>query len=375
MATAEQDYYELLGVERGASDEAIKKAFRGLARELHPDVSDAPDAQERFRQIAEAYEVLSDPERRATYDRYGHAGLRGGGFQPTDFDLGNLSDVFAAFFGEGLFGGGSGAHRPTRGADVGVAVEITLAEALTGVTRTVSLSVARACSTCEGSGAAEGSSVSVCDECGGAGRVRKVVQSVFGQVLRGGTCPRCGGTGRLIETPCATCDGDGLVVVTVAHEVKIPAGIHDGQRILLRGEGHAGPRGSAPGDLYVEVTVAPLEGVHRDGDQLHTLANLTMTQAAVGATVEVATPEGPYELEVAPGAQPGDVVRVRGRGMPSLDRERRGDLHVHVSVRIPRKLTPEQRLKVIALEDELGDEPYAGHEDDGLFSRLRNVFR
>lgn len=375
MATAERDYYELLGVERGASDEAIKKAFRGLARELHPDVSDAPDAQERFRQIAEAYEVLSDPERRATYDRFGHAGLRGGGFQPSDFDLGNLSDVFAAFFGEGLFGGSSTTRRETRGSDAGVAVEITLAEAVTGVTRELALSVARACETCAGSGAAPGSSVSACDECDGTGRVRRVAQSVFGQVLRTGTCPRCGGSGSVIETPCGACEGDGLVVASVAHEVEIPPGIHDGQRILIRGGGHAGPRGSAPGDLYVEVAVAPLAGVQRDGDQLHTLADLTMTQAAAGATVEVATPEGPYAVEIEAGTQPGDVITVRGRGMPSLDRGRRGDLHVHVGVRIPRKLTPEQRLQVLALEEELGDEPYARHEDDGFFSRLRNVFR
>jgi len=374
VATAERDYYELLGVERGAGDDAIKRAFRQLARELHPDVNDAPDAQERFRQVAEAYEVLSDPERRATYDRYGHAGLRGGGFQPTEFDLGNLSDVFAAFFGEGLFGGQT-SRRETRGSDAGIAVEITLADAVTGVTREVSINVARACETCDGSGAAEGSAVGVCEQCGGAGRVRHVAQSVFGQVLRTGACPRCGGTGQYIETPCETCDGDGLVVAAKTHEVEIPAGIHDGQRIRIRGEGHAGPRGAEPGDLYVEIAVAPLEGVHREGDDLHTLADLTMTQAAAGATIEVATPEGPYEIEIDPGVQPGDVVRIRGRGMPSLERGRRGDLNVHIGVRVPRKLTPEQRLKVIALEEELGAEPYATEDGEGLFTRLRNVFR
>src|SRR4051812_42959422 len=213
MATAEQDYYQLLGVERGATEETIKKAFRRLARELHPDVSDAPDAQERFRQVAEAYEVLSDPERRATYDRYGHAGLRGGGFRPTEFDLGNLSDVFAAFFGEGLFGGGTSARRASRGGDAGVGVEITLAEALTGVTRAVSLSVARSCETCDGSGAAPGTSISTCDQCGGAGRIRQVSQSVFGQVLRTGVCPRCGGFGwGREEGPQTACRGGALLL-------------------------------------------------------------------------------------------------------------------------------------------------------------------
>lgn len=376
MATAEQDYYELLGIERSAGDDTIKRAFRKLARELHPDVNDAPDAQERFRLVAEAYEVLSDPERRATYDRYGHAGLRGGGYQPSEFDLGNLSDVFAAFFGEGLFGSGQATRRTARGSDAGIAVEISLAEALTGITRAIAVNVARGCDTCEGSGAAAGSSVSVCEQCGGAGRVRQVAQSVFGQVMRTGTCPRCDGTGRYVETPCTACDGDGLVVAATEHEVEIPAGIHDGQRIRIRGAGHAGPRGSAPGDLYVEVTVAQMEGVHRDGDDLHVLADLTMTEAAAGTTVDVPTPEGPLEVEIAAGVQPGDVIRMKGRGMPSLERVRRGDLNVHIGVRIPRKLTPEQRLKVIALEEELGREPYAVAEgEDGFFSRLRNVFR
>ncbi|MFN8223719.1 MAG: molecular chaperone DnaJ [Gaiellales bacterium] len=375
MATAAQDYYELLGVERGAGDDTIKRAFRKLARELHPDVNDAPDAQERFRQVAEAYEVLSDPERRATYDRYGHAGLRGGGYRPTEFDLGNLSDVFAAFFGDGLFSGAQSSRRQSRGSDAGIGLEITLAEALTGVTREVTVRIAKACDTCHGTGAAEGAAISVCPECSGTGRIQRVAQSVFGQVVRTGTCPRCDGSGRAIEAPCAACEGDGLVVAETSHEVEIPAGIHDGQRIRIRGAGHAGPRGASPGDLYVEVAVSSLEGVHREGDDLHTLADLTMTQAAAGATVEVTTPEGPLEVEVSPGVQPGDVISLRGRGMPSLERTRRGDLHVHVAVRIPRKLTPEQRLKVIALEEELGDAPYESGESDGLFSRLRNVFR
>jgi molecular chaperone DnaJ len=375
LATAERDYYELLGLDRGATDEEIKRAFRTLARELHPDVSDAPDAQERFRQIAEAYEVLSDPERRRTYDRFGHAGLRGGGFQPSEFDLGNLADVFSAFFGEGLFGGGNTSQRSTRGTDLAVATQISLAEALTGVSVKVDARVAKHCGECGGTGAAEGSEITVCPGCGGAGRVRQVAQSVFGQVMRTGACPRCDGSGREIERPCQRCDGDGRTIEDVVLEVDIPAGIHDGQRIRIRGDGHAGPLAGPAGDAYVHIAVAPLDGVERDGNDLVTIADLTMTQAAIGATVEVVTPEGPYAIDVPAGTQPGHLLRVRGRGMPSLDTGRRGDLLVHVGVRIPRRLTAEQRTHVLALEDELGTEPYAGDEDEGFFARLRGAFR
>ncbi len=376
MAATEQDYYELLGVDRGDADDAIKRAFRSLARELHPDVSDAPDAQERFRKVAEAYEVLSDPERRRTYDRYGHAGLRGGGFQPSEFDLGNLSDVFAAFFGEGLFGGGgAAAQRASHGGDVSVATRITLAEALRGVSVTADARVAQHCGDCDGSGAADGSEITVCPGCGGAGRVRQVAQSVFGQVMRTGLCPRCEGSGRHVENPCPRCDGEGRTIEEVVLALDIPPGIHDGQRMRLRGEGHAGPLGGPRGDAYVHIGVAPLDGVERDGDDLLTIADLTMTQAAIGVTVDVVTPEGPHAMEVPAGTQPGDLLRVRGRGMPSLDTGRRGDLLVHVGVRVPRKLTADQRLKVMALEMELGSEPYAADEDDGFFARLRGAFR
>lgn len=375
MATTERDYYDLLGVGRGASDDEIKRAFRKLARELHPDVSDAPDAHDRFREVAEAYEVLADPERRRTYDRYGHAGLRGGGFTPTDFDLGHLSDVFAAFFGDGLFGSAGGGARPARGADVAVATEIALVDALRGIEVSVPLRVARTCGDCAGSGAAPGTTPAVCPDCGGQGRVRLVSQSAFGQIVRTGSCPRCEGSGRVIESACPRCDGAGRTLEDATLDVEVPAGIHDGQRIRLRGEGHAGALGGPPGDALVQVHVEPLEGVVRDGDDLVTVADLTMTQAAIGATVSVPTPEGQLEVELAAGTQPGDVHRVRGRGMPSLDTGRRGDLLVHVGVRIPRQLTAEQRLKVLSLEEELGDEPYRDDGHDGFFARLKHAFR
>ena len=246
MATAERDYYEILGVDRGAPEADIKRAFRKLARELHPDVSDAPDAQEKFREAAEAYEVLSDPERRATYDRYGREGLRGRGFTPADFDLGHLSDIFGAFFGESLFGRAARPGGPSRGGDVAATTEISLAEAFTGISVSVSTRVAQTCDTVDGNGAAPGTSPATCDVCGGAGRVQQVSQSVFGQFVRTGACPRCEGLGRVVETPCVTCDGLGRTLHDRELDVDIPAGIADGQRIRIRGEGHAGELGGPP---------------------------------------------------------------------------------------------------------------------------------
>jgi molecular chaperone DnaJ len=375
MATAEQDYYELLGVGRDASHADIKRAFRRLARELHPDVSEEPEAELRFRAVAEAYEVLSDPERRQTYDRFGHAGLRGGGFSPMDADFGSLSDVFAAFFGETIFGQGrSAGPRPTRGPDVAAEVAIDLVDAARGISLDVGVRVARSCEACAGSGAAPGTSPVTCPGCGGAGVIQQVSRTVLGQMVRSGTCPRCDGAGHVVETPCERCDGDGRTLEDVPLELDVPPGIHDGQRIRVRGAGHAGTLGGPPGDVYVTVGVRPLEGVQRDGDDLHVRASVTMTEAALGTTVSVATPDGPLEVELAPGTQPGAVHAVRGRGMPSLETGRRGDLLVRVDVRIPTHLTAAQRTEVLRLEGELGPDAYRG-EDDGFFGRLKSAFR
>ncbi len=376
MATAERDYYEILGVDRNAPDAEIKRAFRKLAREIHPDVSEAPDAEKQFREAAEAYEVLSDPERRATYDRYGREGLRGRGFAPADFDLGHLSDIFGAFFGESLFGQSGRQAGPSRGGDVAASAEISLAEAFTGVAVSVPTRVARTCDTCGGNGAAPGTSPVTCEVCGGAGRVQQVSQSVFGQFVRTGPCPRCEGLGRVVEEPCATCDGRGRTLHDRALEIDVPAGIEDGQRIRVRGEGHAGELGAPAGDVFVQIRVRPQAGIERDGDDLHTAVELTMTQAALGVSLAVPGPAGEIEVDIPAGTQPGDVHVLRGEGMPALEGRRRGDYHVHARVHVPRRLDDEQRKLLEEVEQALGEEPYRQDDGDGgLFGRIRNAFR
>jgi molecular chaperone DnaJ len=372
MATAERDYYELLGVERTATEAEIKKAFRRLARELHPDVSDAPDAQERFKAVAEAYEVLSDTDRRRLYDQYGHAGLRRGGYAPSDFSgFSNLSDIFSAFFGDDLFARNRGGR--SRGGDVGVAVGIELADAFTGVTRTVELEVAAACERCDGSGAEPGTGRVACSTCGGRGQLQQVSRSIFGEFVRTQSCPACLGAGEVVETPCSECDGDGRLLRAKELEVAIPAGIHDGQRIRIRGEGHAGANGGLPGDAYVEVHVARDPRFERDGDDILAQVDLTIVQAALGATVSVPTLEGDVEVEFEPGTQPGRLRVLRGAGMPSLQRSGRGDHRLLVNVAVPRRLTDEQRELLRRFDESSGEDTY--RRDEGFFEKLRNAIR
>jgi len=350
-----QDYYNVLGVAREADGATIKKAFRRLARELHPDVSDAADADERFKEVVEAYEVLSSSERRQLYDRYGLEGLRSGGFVPTAFDLGNLSDLFSAFFGDDLL---AAAGRRRRGADVGAEMSIDLAESASGVTRNVVFQVAAACGACQGSGMKLGTSPVVCSRCGGRGRLRHASRTVFGEFMQTQTCPECGGAGHVIETPCATCAGAGRTIGERTVEVTIPAGIHDGQRIRISGEGHVGEPGGPAGDAYVLVRVRPDPRFVREGNDIFSAVDITVTQAALGATVTVDTLDGELELELDPGTQPGDVRVLRGRGMPVLSGAGRGDHRVLVNVHVPRRLTAEHRRLL---------EEFAEHEDGEMY--------
>jgi molecular chaperone DnaJ len=373
MATTERDYYELLGVSRTASEAEIKKAFRAIARELHPDVSDEPDAEERFKEIVEAYEVLSNVERRQLYDRFGHAGLRSRGFAPTSFDFGTLGDLFSAFFGDDLFGVGA-RRRSARGADVAAEIQIELVEAAKGVQRDVPFRVAVPCRTCDGSGAEPGTAPVTCPTCGGSGRLQEVSDTVFGQFVRTGTCGRCGGAGRVIEHPCRTCDGSGRIIEERSLAVEIPPGIHDGQRIRIGGEGHAGQLGAQAGDLYVFVHVKPDARFVREGNDLFATVDLTMTQAALGGKIAVPTLEGDIDLELEPGTQPGDVRVLQGRGMPVLQGRGRGDLRLLVNVAVPRRLTDEQRRLLEQFEHDVDEETYRP-DDEGFFDKLKSAFR
>jgi molecular chaperone DnaJ len=372
VATTERDYYELLGVARTASADEIKRAFRRLARELHPDVSEEPDAEHRFREVVEAYEVLSNSERRDLYDRFGHAGLRSGGFRPTSFDLGSLSDLFSAFFGDDLFGlGGRGAR--TRGADIAAQVEIDLAEVVTGTKREVPFGVAVPCDRCGGNGAEPDTQIRTCPSCGGSGRVRQVSRSVFGEFIRTGTCPTCNGSGQLIEHPCEQCRGAGRVIQERMLEVEIPAGIHDGQRIRLTGEGHAGLPGGRAGDAYVEVRVRHDDRFVREGNDVYTTVDLTITQAALGTTLAVPTLEGDTDVSFEPGTQPGEVRVLRGRGLPVLQGFGRGDQRVFVQVTVPRQLTEEQRGLLLEFERLSTAETYEPSES--FLHKLKSAFR
>ncbi len=355
MATAvPRDYYEVLGVERGASEAEIKKAFRAKARELHPDVNTTDhDAEERFKECAEAYEVLSDPERRQTYDRFGHEGLRSGGWAP-HAAAGDFQDIFQAFFGQG--GGdifGFGRQGPAGGADIGTSVEISLSEVLHGAEREVSFDAVKVCDHCRGNGAEPGTPITTCENCGGSGQLRQVSQSILGQVVRGVPCDVCNGQGKFAETPCEECEGLGRVAGKRTYEVKVPAGIEDGQRIRIGGAGHAGEPGAQAGDLYVEVRVEPDDRFERQGTNLITAVEVPATAAMLGDEVEVPTLEGPKTVKVPAGTQPGDSVRLKGDGLPAIGSRGRGDQHVVFQVVIPKKLSRKQRDAARQLHDQL----------------------
>ncbi len=369
-----RDYYEVLGLSRDADEKQIKKSFRALARQLHPDVNSSdPEAETKFKEAAEAYEVLCNPESRATYDRYGFEGLKRGGF--ADFSQFSFEDIFRSFFGSGIFGEDMfGAQRgPARGSVVAVAIEITLAEAASGVKREVEYEAVDYCPACEGTGAAPGTTRETCQACNGHGQVRAVTRTAFGQFVRQAPCAACGGAGSTVSDPCQDCGGRGLTVANKKIDVDIPPGISDGQSIRLTGAGSAGERGAPAGDLYIQVSVAVDDKLMRDGNDLIYHLHLTMIDAAIGATVEIPTLEGDEEFEIKPGTQPGEVRNLRGRGMPFLRGRGRGDLKLIMEVMVPRHLTHEQKELLRQFAEGTSDKNYSN--EDGLINRIRAAFR
>ncbi len=367
-----RDAYEVLGVGRTAGETEVKKAFRKLARELHPDVnSHDPEAEEKFKEAAEAYEILSDPDRRATYDRYGHDGLRRGGQSPNFDGFGSINDIFSAFFGTGAFGGQAG---PRGGSDAEAGLEIDLEQAAEGAAVDVTYEVVDRCERCRGNGAEPGTPISTCDRCAGNGVLQAVSRTPFGQVARTVTCDVCGGDGKNAERPCSRCDGKGRELLTHAISIDIPAGIAEGQRIRVSGRGHAGEPGAPAGDLYVHVSIKPHERFIRDDHDLVTVLDVAAPLAALGAKLEVPTLEGPEDVHVRPGTQPGETIELKHRGMPILRRPgRRGDLRVVVNVVIPRRLTDKQRGLLEQLASSMTDSNLK--TDESMFAKLKRTLR
>ena len=372
-----RDPYEVLGVARDADERQIKRSFRTLARELHPDVNrHDPEAEEKFKEAAEAYEILSDNERRATYDRYGFEGLDSRGFASAAHGFGSFADIFDAFFGGDPFGGsfGRGAGR-VQGGDVAVEVEISLEEAARGTTVEVAYDLVDLCEHCRGNGAEPGTPIETCSQCQGAGRVRAVTRTAFGQLVREQACDVCGGEGRVPSQPCKQCGGRGRRAQRRTLEVDVPPGIADEQRIRLAGRGHAGERGGPPGDLYLLVHVTADERFLRDGSDLVTVVDVPAPAAALGTSVQVHTLDGEQEVDVPAGTQPGTVVTLRGRGMPSLGRGRHGDQRVVLNVVIPRNLSADQRRLLEELRGSLTEDNLSEPEPESLVGKLRRAFR
>ncbi len=365
------DFYALLGVSSNASADELKKAYRKKARELHPDANpDNPAAEEQFKEVSRAYEVLSDPDLRARYDRFGESGLSGGGGDP--FGAGGLGDIFEAFFGGGGFGGGRQQAGPPRGQDLEVTARIDLNGVLFGQQVTVDVNTAVQCGDCGGSGAGAGTEPVQCGDCGGVGQVRRVRQSMLGQMVTTGPCGRCGGMGQVVVTPCSTCSGEGRTSARESYTVDVPAGIRSGQTLRLAGRGAAGPRGGEAGDLYVHVAVAQHPDFERVEDDLVFHLPLSISQAALGVHTVLDALDGELDLVVPPGTQHGREFVARGRGVPHLNGRGRGHLRVRVSVQIPTSLTDEQEELLRRFAEISGDD--VASADKGLFSRIKSAF-
>jgi molecular chaperone DnaJ len=371
------DYYELLGVSRNASSDELKKSYRRLARELHPDANPGdPAAEERFKLVARAYEVLSDPDQRARYDRFGEQGVGGAGQGPGDFfagGAGGFGDLFDAFFGGGgPFGNARGPAGPPRGQDLEVVADVTFEQAVFGATVPVSVRTALRCDDCNGTGAGGGTQPVTCSDCNGRGQVQRVRQSMLGQMVTSSACPRCGGLGQVIVTPCTTCNGDGRVVSDKTFQVDVPAGVDSGSTLRLTGRGAVGPRGGSAGDLYVHLRVAVHERYRREGDDLVTELPVSIAQAALGAKFTLPTLDGDEDIVVPAGTQPGREFVLRQRGVPRLQGRGRGDLRVRIDVQVPTKISDAEADLLRKFAELRGEELHAEH---GLFARIKSAFQ
>lgn len=377
MADNKRDYYEVLGVSKGASEDEIKKAYRRVAKENHPDLHPGDkEAETRFKEANEAYEVLSDAQKRARYDQFGHAGVDpsygggggyGGGF---DVDFGDLGDIFSSFFGGG--GRRSNPNAPRRGSDVGASVVISFEEAAKGCKKQVTVPIVESCPDCRGSGAAKGTTPKTCPQCNGTGQQRRQQQTPFGVMQTQTTCSRCRGTGRIIETPCQTCSGSGQVRKNAVVGINIPAGIDEGQVISIRGKGNAGTNGGPNGDLQVQVSVRPHPLFERRGYDIWCELPLTFAQMALGAEISVPTLDGDVTQTIKEGTQPGEVLRLKGKGFPYLQGRGCGDLLVQLTVEIPRNLNTEQKKALREFEQALGEKNYQKRQS--FFDVLKKAF-
>jgi molecular chaperone DnaJ len=371
---AKRDYYEVLGVPRSASEDDLKSAFRRLARQYHPDVSSEPDAEEKFKEINEAYAVLSDGDKRAAYDRYGHAGVNTQGMPDfTNIDLSDiLEGLFGGFGGFGSMGGRRSRNAPRRGADLSSRVKLTFEESAFGVEKEVQITRDEECQTCSGSGAKPGTTPRTCPQCNGQGEVRQVHQTLLGSMVQVVTCQRCNGSGEVIETPCETCNGRGLERKTISKLVTIPAGVSNGVQIRLAGEGQPGINGGPHGNFYLEIEVEQHAYFRRKADDILLDLDINISQAVLGDEIRVPTLNGDVDLRIPPGTQPGKTFRLRGRGIPHLRGSGTGDQLVTVSVQIPNRLTAEQRELFEALAKTM--DPDIKIQDQSFFDKLREVF-
>lgn len=385
---AKRDYYEVLGVGRQASEAELKKAYRKVAMKYHPDRNpDDREAEEKFKEAAEAYEVLNDPQKRARYDRFGHAGMGqggpgfGGGGMTMDDIFQNFGDIFGqgspfeSFFGGAQAGGGRRRSRGQRGSNLRTRVKLTLEEVARGVTKKIKIKKQVTCEVCDGSGAKDASSVKTCSTCGGSGMVRQVRNTFLGQMQTTAACPTCQGTGQQVEANCTKCKGDGVVYGEDTVELDIPAGVAEGMQLSMTGRGNAGKRGGPAGDLLINIEELPHEELQREGQNLVHELHLNFADAALGTKVEVPTLDGAVRFDIPSGTQAGEVKRLRGKGLPSVQGHGRGDQFVHVNVFTPRKLSGRERELLEELREAENFQPDGERAERGFFDKVKDFFQ